>query len=260
MSEAARKASHPEPRSKWSTVSARSDYQQVETRGNYGAILTQTGPQEFIARRRAVPAIGHVAQSTCRPRTLGRRHRRTVTASACSRAQRANRAIARCHGSIGANIVSVSIVATAAVRSSAKGSRADRCRSYTVAPIAIAAIATTVAVAPVACAAHCDSAAAPRSSNCDRTAAITAATPIGTSAAPSLGIIGNQAGGEQNESGKRSKNEAEHDRNPSMNSLSPAREIAALSAREVDVDQSIPRIATPTLCSAAPEAASVTFR
>lgn len=44
-----------------------------------------------------------------------------------------------------------------------------------------------------------------------------------------------------------------------MNSLSPAREIAAHSAREVDVDQSNPRTATPTLCSAAPEAASVTF-
>ncbi|MGY3371666.1 hypothetical protein ACVWZL_008791 [Bradyrhizobium sp. GM2.4] len=36
-------------------------------------------------------------------------------------------------GLIGANIVSVSIVATAAVRSSANGSRAYRCRSYTVA-------------------------------------------------------------------------------------------------------------------------------
>jgi hypothetical protein len=117
-----------------------------------------------------------------------------------------SRAIARRHGLIGANIVPVSIVAAAAVRSSAKGSRAYRCRPYTVAPIAIAAIA-----APVACAAHCDSAAAPRSSNRDRTAAVTAATPIGTSAAPSLGIIGDQAGGEQNESGKRSENIAEHD-------------------------------------------------
>ena len=88
MSEAARKASYPEPRSKWSTVSARSDYQQAETRGNYGVVLTQAGPQEFIAGRRAVPAIGHVAQRTCRPMTLGR-HRLTVTASACLRAQRA---------------------------------------------------------------------------------------------------------------------------------------------------------------------------
>lgn len=158
-------------------------------------------------------------------------------------------------GLIGANIVSVSIVATAAVRSSANGSRAYRCRSYTVAPIAVAAIAAPIAVAMVACAAHRNSAAASRSSNCDRTAAITAATPIGTSAAPSLGIIGDQAGGEQNESCKRSKNEAEHDRNPSMNSLSPAREIAALSAQELDVDQSNPRTAATTLCSAAPEKA-----
>lgn len=158
------------------------------------------------------------------------------------------RAIAR-HVLIGANIVSVRIVATAAVRSSANGSCAYRCRSDTVAPIAVAAIAAPIAVAPVACAAHCNSAAAPRSSNCDRTAAVTAATPIGTSAAPSLGIIGDQAGDEQNESGKRSENIAEHDRNPSMKSLSPAREIAALSAQEVDVDQSNLRTAAPTLCS-----------
>ena len=122
-----------------------------------------------------------------------------------------SRAIARRHGLIGANIVPVSIVAAAAVRSSAKGSRADRCRPYTVAPIAIAAIAAPIAVATVACAPHCNSAAASRSSNCDRTAAVSAATPIGTSAAPSLGIIGDQAGGEQNESGKRSENIAEHD-------------------------------------------------
>ncbi|MBM7487589.1 hypothetical protein JOE52_006571 [Bradyrhizobium canariense] len=40
-----------------------------------------------------------------------------------------------------------------------------------------------------------------------------------------------------------------------MNSLSPAREIAALSAQELDVDQSNPRTAATTLCSAAPEKA-----
>jgi multisubunit Na+/H+ antiporter MnhG subunit len=113
-------------------------------------------------------------------------------------------------GLIGANIVSVSIVATAAVRSSANGSRAYRCRSHTVAPIAVAAITAPIAVAPIACAAHRNSAAASRSSNCDRTAAVTAATPIGTSAASSLGIIGDQAGDEQNESGERSENIAEH--------------------------------------------------
>ena len=148
------------------------------------------------------------------------RHRRTVTASACAH-RGSSRAIARRHGLIGANIVSVSIVATAAVRSSANGSRADRCRSHTVAPIAVAAITAPIAVAPIACAAHRNSAAASRSSNCDRTAAVTAATPIGTSAAPSLGIIGDQAGDEQNESGKRSENIAEHDRNLSTNSPSP---------------------------------------
>jgi hypothetical protein len=88
MSEAARKASHPEPRSK---VKYRIRSMRLSTsgdKGNYGAVLTQTGPQEFIAWRRAVPAIGHVAQSTCRSMTQGR-HRRTVTASACLRAQRA---------------------------------------------------------------------------------------------------------------------------------------------------------------------------
>ena len=140
-------------------------------------------------------------------------------------------------GLIGANIVSVSIVATAAVRSSANGSRAYRCRTDTVAAIPVAAIPVAAIAAPIACAAHCDSAAAPRSSNCDRAAAVAAATPIAAASAPSLGIIGDQAGGEQNHSGKRSENIAEHDRNLSTNSPSPAREIAALSAREVDVGQ-----------------------
>jgi hypothetical protein len=50
-----------------------------------------------------------------------------------------------------------------------------------------------------------DSTAAPRSSNRDRAAAVAATTSIATSAAPSLGIIGDQAGGEQNDSGKRSE-------------------------------------------------------
>src|SRR6185295_20403465 len=109
----------------------------------------------------------------------------------------------------------------------ANSGRADRCRTDTVAPIPVAA--TPISIAPIACAAHCDSAAAPRSSNCDRAAAVAAATPIAAASAPSLGIIGDQAGGEQNHSGKRSENIAEHDRNLSTNSPSPAREIAALS-------------------------------
>ena len=133
--------------------------------------------------------------------------------------------------SIGANIVSVRIVATAAVRSSANGSRTYRCRSHTVAPIAVAAIAAPIAVAPIACAAHCDSAAAPRSSNRDCAAAVASAPSIGTSAAPSLGIIGDQAGGEQYHSGKRCENIAEHDRNLSTKSPGHASEFVALSAR-----------------------------
>lgn len=146
---------------------------------------------------------------------------------------------ARLDGLVAANPVAVGVVAVTAVRSTANSGRAnsgraDRCRTDTVAPIPVAA--TPISIAPIACAAHCDSAAAPRSSNCDRAAAV-AAAPIGTSAAPSLGIIWDQAGGEQNDSGKRSENIAEHDRNLSTNSPSPAREIAALSAREVDVDQ-----------------------
>src|SRR6476659_10333910 len=107
-----------------------------------------------------------------------------------------------------ANPVAVGVVAASTAvgprRRRADSSRADRRRTDTVAPIPVAAIA-----APIAFAAHCDSAAAPRSSNCDRAATV-AAAPIGTSAAPSLGIIGDQAGGEQNDSGKRSEDIAEH--------------------------------------------------
>ena len=135
-----------------------------------------------------------------------------------------------------ANPVAVGVVAVTAVRTSANCGRAnsgrtDRCRTDTVAPIAVAA--------PIASAAHCDSAASARSSNCDRSAAVAATAPIGTSAAPSLGIIGDQAGGEQNDSGKRNEDIAEHDGNLSNELSKPAREIAALSTREVDVDQRI---------------------
>jgi hypothetical protein len=136
----------------------------------------------------------------------------------------------------GANPVAVGVVAVTAVRTSANCGRAnsgrtDRCRTDTVAPIAVAA--------PIASAAHCDSAASARSSNCDRSAAVAATAPIGTSAAPSLGIIGDQAGGEQNDSGKRNEDIAEHDGNLSNELSKPAREITALSTREVDVDQRI---------------------
>ena len=125
------------------------------------------------------------------------------------------------YGLIGANPVAVGVVAAAAVRSSANSGRAYRRRTDTVAPIAVAAVATPIAGVTIACAAHCDSAAAPGSSNCDRAAAVAAATPICTSAAPSLGIIWDQAGGEQNDSGKWSENIAEHDRNLSTYSPSP---------------------------------------
>jgi hypothetical protein len=43
------------------------------------------------------------------------------------------------------------------------------------------------------------------------------ATEPATSAAPSFGIIGDQAGGEQNDGGKRCENIAEHDTNLSTN-------------------------------------------
>src|SRR6476619_6065154 len=97
---------------------------------------------------------------------------------------------ARLDGLVAANPVAVGVVAVTAVRSTANSGRAnsggaDRCRTDTVAPIPVAA--------PIASAAHCDSAAAPRSSNCDRAAAVAAAPIAGTSAAPSLGIIGDQA-------------------------------------------------------------------
>jgi hypothetical protein len=136
------------------------------------------------------------------------------------------------YGLVGTNPVAVRVVAAAPVCSSANSGCAYRCRTDTVAAIPVPAIA-----APIACAAHCDGTAAPRSSNGNRAAAVAAATPISATPAPSLGSIGDQAGGEQNDSGKRSENISEHDRNLSTNPLSPAREIAALLAREVDVDQ-----------------------
>ena len=96
------------------------------------------------------------------------------------------------YGLVGTNPVAVRVVAAAAVRSSANSGRAYRCRTDTVAPIPVAAIAAPIAIVSRACAAHCDSAAAPRSSDCDGAAAVAAATPIAATSAPSLGIIGNQ--------------------------------------------------------------------
>ena len=140
-----------------------------------------------------------------------------------------------------ANPVAVGVVAVTAVRTSANSSRANSGRTYrcrtVAAPISVAA--PIAVAAPITSAAHCDRAASARSSNCDRSAAVAATAPIGTSAAPSLGIIGDQAGGEQNDSGKRNEDIAEHDGNLSNELSKPAREIAALSTREVDVDQRI---------------------
>lgn len=135
-----------------------------------------------------------------------------------------------------ANPVAVGVVAAAAVgsrrrspdSSSAYSSGAYR-RCTAVATIPVAAIA-----APIACAAHCDSAAAPRSSNgYSATAVGTATTPIGASASASFGIVWDQTGGEQNECCKSGKTITEHDRYLPTTSW----EIAALSTREVDVDQ-----------------------
>ena len=135
----------------------------------------------------------------------------------------------RLDGSIGANPVAVRVIAVAAVCSSANSGRADRCRAYRCRTDTIAAIAAPIAaIATIACASHCDSAAAPRSSNCDRAAAVAAATPIASSG---LGIIGDQEGGEQNDSGKRRENIAEHDREPSYELFEPcSRDCGSLPA------------------------------
>ena len=92
----------------------------------------------------------------------------------------------------GANVVAVGVVAAAAVgpsRSGSDRSGPDRRRADTA--IAVAAIgSTTIAVAP---ATHCDSAAAPRSSNCYSAAAVASAAPIAaTSATASIGVVRNE--------------------------------------------------------------------
>jgi hypothetical protein len=94
--------------------------------------------------------------------------------------------------SAGANVVAVGVVAAAAVgpgRSGSDRSGPDSRRTDTA--ITVAAIgSTTIAIAP---ATHCDSAAAPRSSNCYSAAAVASAAPIAaTSATASIGVIGNE--------------------------------------------------------------------
>jgi hypothetical protein len=129
-----------------------------------------------------------------------------------------------------ANPVAVGIVAAAASvvgasRSSAHSGRTDRRRTDTVAPIPIAA---AIAVAPITSgyspAPHCDCAAAPRSSNCDSAAAVGSATATitATSASPSIGIVWDQTGGEQNKCCESSKTVTEHEMNLPTNSASSA--------------------------------------
>ena len=96
----------------------------------------------------------------------------------------------------GANVVAVGVVAAAAVgpgRSGSDRSGAHRRRTDTVATIP-AAIAVTSIASGYSPAPHCDSAAAPRSSNCDSAAAVGSATaPIAaTSATASIGVVGSE--------------------------------------------------------------------
>src|SRR6476620_7151932 len=95
----------------------------------------------------------------------------------------------------GANVVAVGIVAAAAVGSGRSGS--DRSGAHGGRTDTVAAIAAVAATGPtpiaVAPATYCDSAAAPRSSNCDRAAAVAATAPIAaTSATASIGVVGNE--------------------------------------------------------------------
>ena len=96
----------------------------------------------------------------------------------------------------GANVIAVGVVAAAAVGPGCSGSDrsgAHRSRTDTVATIP-AAIAVTSIASGYSSAPHCDSAAAPRSSNCDSAAAVGSATaPIAaTSATASIGVVGSE--------------------------------------------------------------------
>jgi hypothetical protein len=136
--------------------------------------------------------------------------------------------------SVRANPVAVRVVATAAAvigprRRSADSSSADRRRTDTVAPVPAAITVTPITVTSIASgyspAPHGDSAATPRSSNCDSAAAVGSATApkAATSATASVGIVWDQASGEQNECSKSSKNITEHQRNLPTKSASPAK-------------------------------------
>jgi len=115
--------------------------------------------------------------------------------------------------SIAVVIAAVPVVAIGTVRSGCAHCRRTDTNTDS-APIAVAAIAVTpIAVASgYAPAAHSDG-AAPISPSRDRAAPVVASTaPIAaTSATASIGVFGDQAGGEQNECCKSSENEAEHD-------------------------------------------------
>ena len=96
----------------------------------------------------------------------------------------------------GANVVAVGVIAAAAVcpgRSGSDRSGAHRSCTDTIATIP-AAIAVTSIASGDSPAPHCDSAAAPRSSNCDSAAAVGSATaPIAaTSATASIGVVGSE--------------------------------------------------------------------
>ena len=94
----------------------------------------------------------------------------------------------------GANVVAVGVVAAAAVGPGGSGSDrsgAHRSRTDTVATIP-AAIAVTSIASGYSPAPHCDSAAAPRSSNCDSAAAVGSAPIAATSATASIGVVGSE--------------------------------------------------------------------
>jgi len=126
-----------------------------------------------------------------------------------------------------ANPVAVAVVAAAAAvvgpadRRRPDSRSADSRRADTVAAIAIATIAGYASTA------HGDR-AAPVSASCDRAAAIAAATAsiAATAAAASIGIIGNQTGGEQNDRCKSGENVAEHDEEP-FYEICPSARLAA---------------------------------
>ena len=130
-----------------------------------------------------------------------------------------------------ANIVAVGVVAAAAAVVGPCSSGADRSGTDRSSTDTVAAIAAAIAVGSPA--AHCDS-TAPISPNCDcaTTVADSTAPIAATSATASIGIIGDQAGGEQNECCNSSENVSEHNRNLLVNSLRHE-SLRRLSARRL---------------------------